>query len=199
MLPSIEYLFLIEHRIVEDISNATIIQTSMVWTEVMPHHEQYTGESSAMFLPMINLDPSDPYCFYTTMQLVSSQYNVPLILTFEQPFYWKALTSIPYQTIGNDPKRIFPRLRGFHMQVSFLCRIGHLMTGSGLQGLFKVVLAGNAIRHMLTGKTISRAVCGHTLTDAALITILVAQATIFHCQQRIQTTPNGIHQVLMPR
>ncbi len=62
------------------------------------------------------------------------------------------------------------------MQMSFLGSIGHLMAGSGLQELLEVVFAVNAVRHMLTGKAISRAVRGHMLVDAALYTILVAKA-----------------------
>ena len=38
------------------------------------------------------------------------------------------------------------------------------------------MFAGNAVRHMLTGKAIPRAVRGHMLVDAALNTILVAKA-----------------------
>ena len=51
------------------------------------------------------------------------------------------------------------------------------MTGSGLQELLELVFA---IRHdiMLTGKTISRSVCGQMLIDAAWITILVAK--VYH-------------------
>ncbi len=120
----------------------------MVWHDEMPNHEQYNGESSAMFLPMNNLDPSDPSCFYTTMQLVSSHYDVTVILALDQPLYWKALISIPHQTIGNDLKRMVLRIRVFHMQMSFLCSMGHLMTGSGLQVLLEAVFAGNAIRHV---------------------------------------------------
>ena len=62
------------------------------------------------------------------------------------------------------------------MQMSFLGSIGHLMAGSGLQELLEVVFAGNAVRHILTGKAMSRAVRGHMLVDAALNTILVAKA-----------------------
>ena len=62
------------------------------------------------------------------------------------------------------------------MQISFLGSIGHLMAGLGLQELLEVVLTGNAVRHMLTGKAISREVRGHMLVDAALNTILVANA-----------------------
>ena len=62
------------------------------------------------------------------------------------------------------------------MQMSFLGSIGHLMAGSGLQERIEVVFTGNAVRHTLTGKAISRAVRGHMLVDAALNTILVAKA-----------------------
>ena len=62
------------------------------------------------------------------------------------------------------------------MQMSFLGSIRHLMAGSGLQELLEVVFAGNAVRHMLTGKAMSRAVRGHMLVDAALNTILVSKA-----------------------
>ena len=141
----------IEHRTVENISTATIIHASMVWHDEMLHHEQYTGESSAMFLPMIKLDLSDPSCIdLTRMQFVSyqaKQYDATIILTFDQPLYWKALTSIQSQTGGSGLKRMVLRLRRFHMQMSFFCSIGHAMAGSGLQKLLEVVFAGNAIRH----------------------------------------------------
>ena len=132
----------IEHRAVEDTSTATIIQDRIVWHDTMLHHEQYTGESSAMFLPMINLNPSDPSCICTIMQFVSyrdKQYDATLSLTFDQPLYRKAG--------GSDLKRMFVTLRRFHMQTSFLCSIGHLMADSGLQYILEVVFADNDIRH----------------------------------------------------
>ena len=111
----------IEHRTVEDISTATILQASMVWLDEMLHHEQYTGESSAMFLPVINLDPSDTSCIYITMQFVSAQakqHDVILNLTFDQPLYWNALTSVQSQTDGSDLKHMVLRLGRFHIQWS---------------------------------------------------------------------------------
>ena len=62
------------------------------------------------------------------------------------------------------------------MQLSFLGSIGDLTAGSGLQELIEVVFTVNAVRHMLTGKAISRAVRGHMLVDDALNTLLVAKA-----------------------
>ncbi len=49
------------------------------------------------------------------------------------------------------------------MQMSFLGSIGHLMAGSGLQELLEIVYAANSVKHMLTGKAISRAIRGHLL------------------------------------
>ena len=85
------------------------------------------------------------------------------------------------------------------MQMSFLCSIGHLMAGSGLQEFLEVVFADNAIRQMLTGKTISRAVCSHMLIYAALITILVAK--VYHIAWPTKDTndPKRTQQVLIPR
>ena len=83
----------IEHRTVEDIPTETILQASKVWHDEMVHHEHYNGESSTMFLSTIKLYPSDPSCVYTTIQFVSSeakQYDATVIITFDQPLYWKA-------------------------------------------------------------------------------------------------------------
>ena len=105
-------------------------------TMQMLHHGGYPGESSVMFLPMIDLDLSDSSCIYNTMKFVSSQarqYDATPILTFDQPLYWKALTIIQSQPDDNDLKGVVLRLGGFHMQMSFLGSIGHLMAGSGLQ------------------------------------------------------------------
>ena len=84
---------------VECISTATIVQPSMVLHGDRPsmlYHDQHSGESSMVFLLMINLDSSDPSCIYTT-QFVSfqaKQYDATLILTFDQPLYWKALSCL---------------------------------------------------------------------------------------------------------
>ena len=128
---------------------------------------------------MIDLDPSDPSCIYTTMKFVSSQarrHDATPILIFDQHLYWKALTIIQSQPDGSDLKGMVLRLGEFHLQMSFLGSIGHLMADSGLQERIGVVFTGNAVRHMLTGKAISRAVRGHMSVDAALNTILVWKA-----------------------
>lgn len=119
------------------------------------HHGQHPGKASVMFLPIIDLDPSDISCIYSALQFVSThalKYYVTPVLTFDQPLYWKALTIIRSQPNSIDVKQKVLRLGGLHMQMSFLDCIGHLMTGSGLHELLEVVYTSNAVTHMMTGK-----------------------------------------------
>ena len=128
---------------------------------------------------MIDLDPNDPSCIYSTLKFVSSQagkYNVTPVLTFDQPLYWKALTIIRSQPPGNALKDVVLRLGGIHIEMSFLGSIGNLMAGSGLQEVLQVVYASNTVNHMLSGKAVSRTLRGHLLVEAALHTILLADA-----------------------
>ena len=120
-----------------------------------------------------------PSCIYSTLKCVSSQagkYNVTPGLTFDQPSYWKAPTKIRSQPTDNALKDVVLRLGGFHMEMSFLGSIGNLMAGSWLQEVLQVVYASNTVNHMLSDKAVSRALRGHLLVDAALHTILLADA-----------------------
>jgi hypothetical protein len=50
--------------------------------------------SNITFLPMIDLNPSDMSCLYSTLKFVSkeaSHHNRTPVITFDQPLYWKAL------------------------------------------------------------------------------------------------------------
>ncbi len=140
---------------------------------------QHPGKSSVTFLPMIDLQSSNPSCVLSTLRFVSShaaRYNVTPVLTFDQPLYWKALTIVRSQPSNSDLRNIVLRLGGLHTEMSFLGSIGHLMGGSGLQEVLGVVYAENTVSHMLSGKAISRAVRGHLLVDAALNTILLSES-----------------------
>jgi hypothetical protein len=62
----------------------------------------YPGKSSILFLPMIDMNPSDMSCIYSTLHFVESQakkLSVAPVLTFDQPLYWKAI-----QIVTNEPK-----------------------------------------------------------------------------------------------
>ena len=54
------------------------------------------------------------------------------------------------EPVGSCIKSVVLRLGGFHLQMSFLGSIGHLMAGSGLQELLETVYAGNSVKHMIS-------------------------------------------------
>ncbi|CAC5363751.1 unnamed protein product [Mytilus coruscus] len=126
---------------------------------------------------MIDMDPSDLSCIYSTLKFICSQvksYGVKVIVTFDQPLYWKALTIITNESTTSELQSINLRLGGFHSEMSFLGSIGQLMSGSGLNEVLETVHSTNAVGHMMTGKALARAVRGHLLVDTALNALLVS-------------------------
>ena len=84
------------------------------------------------------------------------------------PLWWKATEVTDNEPPDCVPWSIVQRVEGFHTEMSFLVCTRRLAAGSGLQQLLEVVFARNSVTHMLTGKTIARAVRGHFLADAVL-------------------------------
>jgi 5'-3' exonuclease len=150
------------------------------WTGMMQmvHKGEHPGEASIMFLPMIDLSPSDLDCINSTLHFVcehAQRYGVTPILTFDQPLWWKALTIVKSEPADSKLHSIVLRLGGFHTLMSFLGCIGHLMSGTGLKELLEVAYASNTTTHMMSGKAVSRAIRGHLLVDAALNAKLVSK------------------------
>ena len=147
------------------------------WSGMMQfvHRGNHPGKSSVMFLPMIDMNPSDVTCVYSTLKYIqdhAQRHDVSPIITFDQPLWWKALMII---VTGSDLNDIVLRLGGFHAEMSFLGCIGHLMAASGLQELLELIYASNAVVHMLTGKAIARAARGHLIVNAALNALVLAK------------------------
>ena len=139
---------------------------------------EHQGQCSILYLPMIDMDPSDINCIYSTLCYVSShakKHNVTSIVTFDQPLWWKALQIRESVPEDYDLCSIVLCLGGFHTFMSFLGCIGHIMSGCGL---LEQLYASNAVTHMLSGKAVERAIRGHFLIDAALNAMLMSKA--FH-------------------
>ena len=186
---NIRYDQLLPTEIVDPTSNLDLLwQVSWLlnprrpsWSGTMQscHQGEYPGKSSVIFLPMIELDPSNVTCVYSTLDFVSRharRYDVTPILTFDQPLWWKATCIIKGEPTDSPLRQIILRLGAFHTEMSFLGSIGHLMRGSGLQEALELIYADNVVPHMLSGKAISRAVRGHLLVETALNTILLSKA-----------------------
>ncbi len=118
-------------------------------------------------------------CIASTLSFISqhaTRYVVTPIVTFDQPLWWKSMVIIESEPVGSDLKGIVLRLGGFHNEMSFLGSIGSLMANSGLQELFDLVYAHNAVEHMLSGKAVARAVRAHLLVSGVLHALLVCRA-----------------------
>ena len=143
-------------------------------------HLNYPGKSEIMLMPMIDIDPNDLSCIYSTLKFFSAQsrqQGCTAVLTFDQPLFWKASRIVDSESAtDSDIGSVVIRLGGLHQQMSFLGCIGHLMGSSGLQDFLSLIYAKNTVPHMLTGKAISRAIRGHILTSSALHTLLLSSA-----------------------
>lgn len=58
--------------------------------------------------------------------------------------------------------------------MSFLGCIGHLMASSGLQEVLELIYAPNAVIHMMSGKAVAQAVRAHSIVDASLKAMILA-------------------------
>ena len=118
-------------------------------------------------LPLIDLNPSDESCIYSTLLHIIEQAKQLKIITpcvtFDQPLWIKAVEIVIAKGLT-----IVVRLGGFHSLMSFLGSVGAVMEGSGLEKLMETVYGKNTVSHMFSGKAVSRALRGHFLVDAAL-------------------------------
>ena len=139
----------------------------------------HPGKSSVTFLPMIDMDPTNMSCIYSTLKFVEAQckrqHTTPII-TFDQPLWWKAQLIVESEPPDIELRSIILRLGGFHAEMSFLGCIGSIMSGSGIEELLECVYASNTVGHMLSGKAVQRAFRGHLLVENALNAILTADA-----------------------
>ena len=132
--------------------------------QMVHNNKAHPGKSSFIYLPMIDMDPNNLTCIYSTLNYVADQaatYDVSPVITFDQPLWWKA-----FGLVQSSPhlRPIVLRLGGLHTEMSFVGSVGHLMGGSEIENVLEVVYAENSVPHMLSGKAISRAVRGHWLT-----------------------------------
>ena len=128
-------------------------------------------KSTITFLPIIDLNPNDESCIYSTLLFVIEQakrMRIPVpCVTFDQALWLKAYCII--EEAGLD---IVARLGSFHTLMSYLSVIGKVMKGSEIEELFNEVYAENTVRRIISGKAVSRALRAHLLAESALSSIL---------------------------
>ena len=131
-----------------------------------PEHQ---GKSNIIFLPIIDLLPSDYTCIYSTLKyLCNLAHNNKLhsIITFDQPIFWKASEIIG--TLKDELGDIILMLCPFHTFMNLIVVIGDLMSGSGLDIILQQAFGENAVIHMLTEKAVDRPFRRHLIVDTCL-------------------------------
>ena len=136
---------------------------------VGPHN----GKADFTMLPIIDMDPNDMSCIYSTLMFIQSQaekldVETPCV-TFDQPLWMKGMEIVKAKSL-----QMVLILGGFHTMMSFAGSIGHLMGGSGLEDCLQTVYGSSAVPKMLEGKAIARALRAHFLTEASLTSILLS-------------------------
>ena len=147
---------------------AALIKTGLVRHDAV-HRDTHPGKASITFLPMIDMNPNDMSCVYSTLRLVATEckrHQVTPILMFDQPLWWKGQLIIANEPAGGDLHELVLRLGGFHAEMSFRGCIFSVMAASGLEELVGVEFAPNTVKHVLSGKPLARAIRGHILVDS---------------------------------
>ena len=133
---------------------------------------EYPPPASIRLLPILDLNPSDVTCIYSTLLFLRKQadyLNIPTAcVTFDQPLYIKAV-----DIVRNENLDIVICLGGFHTAMNFMGAIGSNMRGSGLEEVFEIIYGKKTVEHVMTGKAYMRAMRGHTLVTGALSLIVM--------------------------
>ena len=133
-------------------------------------------QSRVVVLPFVDLDPGNLSTLYTALYFAQNECNMRRIqfiqVTFDQPLYNKAVEIVESSHLLKD--KIFIRLGGFHLLMSYMGSIGYIMNGSGLEVLWGQVYAGNTVVHMMAGHAYSRALRAHFLTSPALVSFFTS-------------------------
>ena len=102
---------------------------------------KYPGKSMVHMLPIIDLDPNDIYCIYSTLSFMIQQsqeleLQTPIVI-FDQLLWIKANEIVHAKSMN-----IVLILGGFHMMMSFERNIGPLVSGSILAESLETILPG---------------------------------------------------------
>ncbi|GBP40851.1 Putative nuclease HARBI1 [Eumeta japonica] len=96
----------------------------------------------------------------------------------ETPLYAKAREIVSAAPEGSEVSKIIVRLGGFHLLMSFLGAIGHIMQSSGIKEVLAEIYAVKSLEKMLNGHAYARAIRAHTLLQLTLAIIILKEVEI---------------------
>ena len=160
------------------ISAAALGLKTPLWSGTMHamSRVEHPKPSSFHFLPLIDLQPSNIDCVYSTLVFIKEEckkIHCYPVVTFDQPLYIKAMSLTKAQ--DSDVADVFVRLGTFHLMMSILACIGHIMKGSGLEEVIGQCYSELTIRDILKGKAFNRAIRAHSIVHRALYHLLLEE------------------------
>ncbi|KAE8742582.1 hypothetical protein FOCC_FOCC011876 [Frankliniella occidentalis] len=157
--------------------------------------------SGVIALPFVNDNPSKYSTLNSALLFASAdskKYGRDFFfVTMDLPLYAKSVEIVTSDTSG-ALSGVIVRLGGFHLLMSFLGAIGHIMDGSGLEDLWGQVYGPNTVKMMMSGKDYARANRAHSLAQEAVGALLLdtvpmegdTKAKIKEIHEAIRKNPN---------
>ena len=89
------------------------------WSGTMQlvHRGNHPPKASISFLPMIDMDPTNQTCIYSTLSYVAEhakKHSATPILTFDQPLWWKSFMIVQDEPSESPLKNIILMMGGLH-------------------------------------------------------------------------------------
>ncbi|KAJ8876146.1 hypothetical protein PR048_024055 [Dryococelus australis] len=97
------------------------------------------------------------------------------VITFDQPLYWKTQMIINSEPSDSPLRCLVVLIGGFHTRMSYPRCIGALIEYAALLEILQIAYPENTVRHILSGKAVSRAICAHNMVGFALNIILLME------------------------
>lgn len=90
--------------------------------------DYHPGQTTIPFLPMIDMPPTHMSCVYSQLIFVpdlAARHGTKPILTFDQPWFWKAQVIVDNKPADSHLHSVMLRLGSFHTKLTFLGGNGH--------------------------------------------------------------------------
>ena len=142
------------------------------------HGQALKPKTQAVYLPLIDMLPSDPDTMMTALQeakrLTNERGQKKVVFTCDQQLY-KVAADVKW-AYPNDFSDVILRLGGMHMLMSSVGAIGSLMAGSGLSEILSSTFAG--VSKMLTGKKFTQNVRAMRLVSEELLRNIINRGDV---------------------
>jgi len=154
------------------------------------------GPGSLIFLPIINMDPTDMSCIYSALLFIqkhTDKYNITPVVTFDYPLYWKSMIIAEKLHM-----KIVLRLGGFHTEMAWWAAVGDTIEGTGIEQAAECIYARNSVQHIMNGKAFARTQRFHFMNTAALHYILLSEDYNIIHEAAEGSVENNVNDVNVP-